>query len=129
MKYNHDKAQEICNALGEKKQKDIYQLVVEGMKKSIILTEFILETGKEISELARNKSREELKKYIIIAAENIYKVLTEDKTMNDKLVIYNKTLGEVPDSQIFGMVLDNLYFALDNSQNDVIGAVQEVYNH
>lgn len=127
MKYNHERAEQICKQLGEKKQQIVYETIVRGMKESFTLANFISEIGKEISDSITNKA--DLEKYIIITAENIYKGLIESKDMGDKLVTTNTVLNEIgSNDRVFGMVLDNLFYSLGDNQSDVIGDVEAIYS-
>lgn len=120
MKYNHNKAQKIYEELDHNAQ--IYNEIVEEMKKSSILPDFVVKVGKKIS--SEDLDTLDLENKVITVAEAIYKGFKENEVKESA----GQYLVNRSDDELFTMVLDNLFYALDQEQfNSILGDIGMIY--
>jgi len=123
-KYDHTKAQDFCNRVDPKG--NTYKLIIEEMQKSFMLPDFVRRVGTELSH--KVTTNEDLKGYFVLAAEALYKGLKEDTLVKERLKTSYKQLANADDDQLFGMVLNNLYYSLDDNNDEyIMGHLNSIY--
>lgn len=117
MKYDHAKAQEIYKKLDAKQH--IYNDIINKMKQGIILPKFAVEVGRQIS--SKDLDVEDLQNMFIAVAEALYMGFKEDEALKDSVT------GS--DDDLFGMILDNLFYALNDEQfHSILGNLETIYD-
>lgn len=118
MKYNHSKAEQIYNS--HPKKDAIYNEISQRVKKCFTLPGLVNELGEDISNHAPKDS---ITNYTIIVAEALYKSLGEQEVLENPNIKEKFSRND----QTFGMILNNLFYPLDSSQDYVIQEVENTY--
>lgn len=118
MKYNHQRAEQICSQLDPNNK--VYTDISKNLQKIAILPDFILSQSRKAANKGLND--EDLENELIIIAEAIYQHIRNIES-NQFSQYSNKT-----QDQLFDLILDNLLHGLSEEQlRNVIGDIGAIY--
>jgi len=126
MKFNHEKAQEICQRVDPQNQ--ISKKIIDQMRNVKMLPDFAREMGLNL--VTEDFKGENLKNMFVVTAEAIYKGLIENPEVKKTVLKYLE--GERSDDDLFDAIFINLTFPLYGYVRDqyelIMGDVESVYD-
>jgi len=126
MKFNHEKAQEICQRVDPQNQ--ISKKIIDQIRNVKMLPGFAREMGEDLA--AKDFKGEALKNMFVVTAEAIYKGLIENQEVKKTVLKYLD--GERSDDDLFDAIFINLTFPVYKYQKDqyelIMGDVESVYD-